>query len=286
MNEKSLQKQIRLLSRLLSEGGLNDSEWNKGSGFHLREDMKVCGLIQYESQSQWVIRTDQKNSVEDRLKALQEQLAYFKKTANSTNKAKGSDQVPTSTHKYYLLNTWKTCHWYHLDNPEDKIELHQLCQFSGPISLTFHPEDDLACDQPLALIENIEPLHYPEQMLGRENFGCLLYYKGQLADSLLRWLTFRQRAPEVWLFPDYDYVGLANYLRLKEHLPQARLFVPENIETLLKSRQGSSQRAVDQFPYANLEKLQKSSDKDIQRILKAIKQTGKTLNQETLLIPA
>ncbi len=118
-----------------------------------------------------------------------------------------------SSHKYYLLNAHKPCYWYHLDNPDNRLELHQLCQFSGPVSLTFHPEDDLACDQPIALLENIEALHHLNRMLGREHFGCVLYYKGQLADSLLQWLSHRERAPEIRLFPDYDHVGMGNYLR-------------------------------------------------------------------------
>ena len=112
---------------------------------------------------------------------------------NTPDSPKG---YPKSEFKHYLLNARKNCHWYHLDDPDNCLELHNFCQFSGPVSLTFHPDDDLACDQPLALVEDMEVIHHPQRMQGREHFIGLLYYQGMLSDSLVRWLSFRPRAPE------------------------------------------------------------------------------------------
>ncbi|MEC4747297.1 hypothetical protein [Methylomicrobium sp. Wu6] len=51
--------------------------------------------------------------------------------------------------------------------------------------------------------------------------GSLVYYAGQLSEILLQWLATAKRADEVTLFPDYDGIGLSNYVRLLSALPPA-----------------------------------------------------------------
>ncbi len=292
MNEQSLSRLIRLLDQLLEQGHLVDSAWGKtGPGRELCEELCAHKLIELDLKKRWRFRPLNQRALLQQKQQLEEQLKNWQDTQHLPGKARAvarsgnAHSAEGSDHKYYLLNAWKPCEWFHLEDPEQTFDLHQACQFSGPISLTFHPEDDLACDQPLALIENIEPLHHPELMTGREHFGCVLYYQGNLSQSLLNWLTTRRRAPELWLFPDYDYVGLTNYLRIKDKIPDIQLFVPDALESRLRNtQQGCSQRTEDQYKQINLERLHQSEDPQVQRVLAIIQETGKGLDQKSLLI--
>jgi hypothetical protein len=71
------------------------------------------------------------------------------------------------------------------------------------------------CNRPLLLVENQALFDRCDWL--PENFdGCLVYYGGQLSDILLGWFSEQKRTDTLTLFPDYDGVGLANYVRLVE----------------------------------------------------------------------
>ena len=287
MNDQSLTLQIRLLEKLLEQGHLLDSAWGiNGSGRDLCEELSAMRLIELDLKQRWQFRPRNYSALLRHKEQLEsEQQEYLSVKVNHSARSGDSQSAKGSEHKYYLLNAWKPCEWFHLENPEQTFDLYQACQFSGPVSLTFHPADDLACDQPLALLENIEPLHQLEQMTGREHFGCALFYHGNLSESLLRWLTAHRRAPEIWLFPDYDYVGLTNYLRIKDTLPDVQLFVPDDLEERLRNRnQGCAQRTEDQYKKIDMERLNASNDPQVQWVMSILKGTDKGLSQESLLI--
>ncbi|CAM3698370.1 hypothetical protein [Parendozoicomonas haliclonae] len=190
----------------------------------------------------------------------------------------------THPYKYYLLNAHQPCLWFHLDNPEHTLDIHQLCQFSGPTSPTFHPEDDLATDQPIALIEHITALHHPDKLPGSKHLGTLLYFGGNLADSLMHWLMARQRAPEIWLFPEYDDVGMANWLKLKSAIPHAQLFIPDDIEQRFKTAQHSSKpRRWEDHPLLDSNNLKKTNDAGVLQILELVNTYGYALSQSDLI---
>ena len=291
MDDQPLTLQIRLLEKLLEQGHFLDSAWGtSGPGRDLCEELSAMRLIERDLKQRWQFRPRNHNALFRYKQRLEEkrqepQSTYLSVKTNHTALSDTSRNAKRSEHKYYLLNAWKPCEWFHLENPEQTLDLYQACQFSGPVSLTFHPEDDLACDQPLALLDNIEPLHHLEQMTGREHFGCALFYHGNLSESLLRWLTTHRRAPEIWLFPDYDYVGLTNYLRIKDALPDAQLFVPDDLEERLRDQnQGCTQRIEDQYKKIDMERLNTSNSPQVKRVMSILKDTGKGLSQESLLI--
>jgi hypothetical protein len=74
------------------------------------------------------------------------------------------------------------------------------------------------CTGPLLLVEN-QALFDQCDWLPADFSGCLIYYGGQLSDLLLHWFSSDKRADTIILFPDYDGVGLSNYVRLKQALP-------------------------------------------------------------------
>lgn len=90
----------------------------------------------------------------------------------------------------------------------------------GAATLRIQPDDAWHTDQALWLVEN-QALFDRTDWLPEGTLATLLYYGGQLDGRLLTWLSQRQRASRVILFPDYDGVGLANFARLYEMLGDA-----------------------------------------------------------------
>ncbi|MCC2523570.1 DUF7281 domain-containing protein [Vibrio coralliilyticus] len=52
----------------------------------------------------------------------------------------------------------------------------------------------------------------------------VIWYRGQLHNKLIDWLSVPERAPMVYFFADYDGVGLNNFRRLKEKLEERAEF--------------------------------------------------------------
>ena len=69
----------------------------------------------------------------------------------------------------------------------------------------------------LWLVEN-QALFDRLDWLPAGNEQSIIYYGGQLRNTLIHWLSSQPRARRLWFFPDYDGVGLHNYLRLKQRL--------------------------------------------------------------------
>lgn len=91
----------------------------------------------------------------------------------------------------------------------------QVARF-GITSLVVRPGDQWHTKQPLGLVENLDLVVYGQQYFEKVGFqGCILYYSGWLSRTLLDWLAETERAPSYVIFPDYDLVGIKNYLRAK-----------------------------------------------------------------------
>lgn len=90
----------------------------------------------------------------------------------------------------------------------------------GAATLCIQPDDAWHTEQALWLVEN-QALFDRTDWLPEGTHATLLYYGGQLDGRLLSWLGQRPRASRVTLFPDYDGVGLANFVRLYETLGDA-----------------------------------------------------------------
>ncbi|MFS1902544.1 Wadjet anti-phage system protein JetD domain-containing protein [Vibrio lentus] len=73
----------------------------------------------------------------------------------------------------------------------------------------------------------------------------VIWYRGQLHNKLIEWLSAPDRAPMVNFFSDYDGVGLNNYRRLRSKLEErAEFWLMPNWKELLV-RYGQSQLWVD-----------------------------------------
>ncbi|MBE0440162.1 MAG: hypothetical protein IBX57_10485 [Gammaproteobacteria bacterium] len=120
--------------------------------------------------------------------------------------------------RYYLLiRAVGNANWYS-DNG-DSLDLQDVTHKLGAAVLAIGGD----CEQSwhtqgeLWLVEN-QALFDRFDWLPDCNSATVAYYSGHLRKRLIDWLSLRKRASRIWLFPDYDGVGLSNYLRIKQAL--------------------------------------------------------------------
>lgn len=106
------------------------------------------------------------------------------------------------------------------EQQEISLSLSQVTRDFGAASLRIEADDSWHSEQPLWLVEN-QALFDRSDWLPDGTEATLLYYGGQLDGRLLAWLAERQRASRIVHFPDYDGVGLANFVRLHARLGEA-----------------------------------------------------------------
>jgi hypothetical protein len=135
-----------------------------------------------------------------------------------------------------------------------------------------------------ALVENPAVFGNFEQ-LGLEA-GCVLYGEGRASQRLLDWVA-EQSAPDFSLvyLPDYDPVGLAEFVRLRERLgPRVQLHLPDDLSARfaafskpsLLDHAGSREMLV---------RLRGNEAAEIRQVAALIDQRHGGLEQEALLIP-
>ncbi|GAB6263403.1 DUF7281 domain-containing protein [Photobacterium sp. R1] len=114
----------------------------------------------------------------------------------------------------------------------------------------------------------------------------VIWYRGQLHNKLINWLSEPERAPLVYFFADYDGVGLSNYRRLKERLQHRTEFwlVPNWRELLI--RYGQNQLWIDTA--REFESFERSvgqwfeEDIELQDLVQEMKKQGLALEQEAI----
>jgi hypothetical protein len=132
--------------------------------------------------------------------------------SRNIGKERNSKKGRTSHARFYLLmKAWDTGSTWH--NGSSAMQVAELTGRFGAAALQIASGDDWQTDKPLLLVEN-QALFDRCDWLPDDFGGCIAYYAGQLPEILLQWLAERRRADEVVLFPDYDGVGLSNYVRL------------------------------------------------------------------------
>ncbi|WP_422767768.1 DUF7281 domain-containing protein [Photobacterium leiognathi subsp. mandapamensis] len=114
----------------------------------------------------------------------------------------------------------------------------------------------------------------------------IIWYRGQLHNKLIEWLSVPERASMVYFFADYDGVGLNNFRRLKEKLGErAEFWMMPNWKALL-NRYGQNQLWVDtareftSFLENSSNLLTKSSH--LQALVLEMQTNGLALEQESI----
>ncbi|MEZ9709134.1 Wadjet anti-phage system protein JetD domain-containing protein [Vibrio breoganii] len=114
----------------------------------------------------------------------------------------------------------------------------------------------------------------------------VIWYRGQLHNKLIDWLSVPERAPMVYFFADYDGVGLNNFRRLNERLKErAEFWIMPNWKELL-TRYGQNQlwndtaREFNSFERNSYHLLQRSSQ--LRELVEVMKKQGLALEQEAI----
>lgn len=137
------------------------------------------------------------------------------------------------------------------------------------------------CQGILGLVENLETFWHIEKVAPRVDLA--VYAEGRIGADVLDWL----RSPgmsttRVIHFPDYDPVGMDEFLRIKRACSErAELFLPADLDMLF-ARYGKAKLLQDSVVI--LARLRKSSDVDVRYVVDLMDQYGVGLEQEGLLI--
>ncbi|WP_052772043.1 DUF7281 domain-containing protein [Vibrio mexicanus] len=144
---------------------------------------------------------------------------------------------------------------------------------------------DLNTHHSIWLVEN-QALFDRLDWLPNNEPTTVIWYRGQLHNKLIDWLTVPERATMVYFFADYDGVGLNNYRRLKERLEnRTEFWMMPNWKELL-NRYGQNQlwndtaREFESFVRNSQKLLDKSPF--LGELVREMKKRGLALEQEAV----
>jgi len=186
---------------------------------------------------------------------------------------------------YLLIKAWdKQVVWQQAGKSLNPAE---LTECFGGAALQIGRDAGWKSNRPLLLVEN-QALFDCCDWLPEGFNGSLAYYAGQLPEVLLQWLAADVRTTEVTLFPDYDGIGLSNYVRLLGALhPATRLHFYWLSDWQDKiARFGSRDvwlktRRQFEAAIAKLDAMQALTD-DFKQLASLSQHHGKALEQETV----
>lgn len=159
------------------------------------------------------------------------------------------------------------------------VDIKNIVKDCGLASIVVRSDDHWQTDSPIALVENIDLLVYSKNYFAQIPFqGNILYYAGWAGAKMIEWLKKQQQTPQI-IFPDYDFVGLKNYLKLKKIFPGLQIYIPDELPELIR-RFGSKKKFVKQSQKYSLEQ----SDDDVRSVYSLMQKYGKCLDQESLLL--
>jgi len=277
---------------LNNSGVLKKSELTVGQRKALEELMQQTRFIEIVKQGRSTFyRATNKTALENYL-AQQQPLTEVELPTDIPDRSRnvglhGGSKKGKSTHNnyYLLMKAWgDDVIW---SNGKTQMDVVALTQQFGLAALQVSVNQSWQCNKPLLLIEN-QALFDRCDWLESSFEGCLIYYAGQLPDILLQWLAERPRSSQVILFPDYDGVGLSNYVRLLESIhpeTKADFYWMPNWQDKLQMFGDSTVWAKTHTLFENAcHKLQAidAMDENFQQLAKLSQRAGKALEQEAV----
>ncbi|MGF1726525.1 DUF7281 domain-containing protein [Photobacterium nomapromontoriensis] len=214
-----------------------------------------------------------------------EQLSAPQRAANiaATRSSKTGRVTHDVTH--ILLKTRGNPCWYRADKRTE--QLHKANEEFGVAALEIGGDKNCALfsQQPIWLVENQELFDQLDWLPSAEK-TTVIWYRGQLHNKLIDWLSVPERASMVYFFADYDGVGLNNYRRLKERLgKRTEFWMMLNWRELL-TRYGQNQLWLDTS--REFESFERNigpwfeQESELQELVKAMKKQGLALEQEVV----
>lgn len=267
-----------LLFKLIEAGRISGSNVPKSCLSDIL-NLKKLGFVDWEKSGRGGVYT-----VENReaILTLLKNTGYHGSTQALTPKAKAV-AFHKDAHKgkddtlLLMLSATQEVVW---TNNGVAVNLFKIVQDCGIASLLIKPSDNWQTDNPIALVENIDLLVYADQYFKKIEFdGSVLYYGGWISKRTIAWLKTLKNTP-VTIFPDYDPVGLNNYLILKKALPDLEIYIPENLQDLL-IRYGDPKRLES---LTDRKRLEQTRDEKASFLYSLLLKHGAGLHQEGLML--
>lgn len=175
-----------------------------------------------------------------------------------------------------------------LENNNSIQDVSAVTKCLGGFSISIKDNSNgIKCNSNLILVEN-------QQLLDDTNWvskgwnGILLYYGGNIHGRLLNWLK-KSSFSKIIIFPDYDSVGISNFLRLKNEISSAQWFWIDNWEPLLK-KYGKADLWNEPKQFSSFNNLWKNfeekdfPDPKLKQLMTKMREFGKGLEQEVVLL--
>ena len=162
-----------------------------------------------------------------------------------------------------------------------QLQVAEWTQSAGVASLCLDSMAGWQCRGTLGLVENLESFWHIERIAPLVDLA--IYNEGRIGADVLSWLNSPGMVKvKIVHFPDYDPVGMDEYLRIKRACPErTELFRPNDLEKLFirfgKEKLLHDNRAV-------LARLRKSADNEVRYVVELMDRFGNGLEQEALLI--
>lgn len=198
--------------------------------------------------------------------------------AHAVGSLRNAKRAPHTDREPVLLRAFESINCRHGPNA---VDLGETTRRTGAACLILAGDQFWSITAEVAVVENLECfLHFEALGVGAP---VALYASGRLSNLVLRWLGSNAMGRARFVHcGDYDPVGLDEYLRLKEMVgDRARLHVPADLGKLV-SQFGRPELLRDSS--STLQRLRKSEDAQVQRVISMLQETGCGLEQEALLL--
>jgi hypothetical protein len=179
-----------------------------------------------------------------------------------------------------LVRGFNDCAFY---KDESKMSVAEWTKNAGVASICLDLMEGWRFHGTLGLVENLEIFCHIEIIAPFVDLA--IYTEGRIGANVLDWINSPGMIEaRVVHFPDYDPVGMDEYLRIKRACPErTKLFLPADLEKLF-SRYGKSQLLHDSC--AILARLRKRTESEVLYVVALMDRFGVGLEQEALLIDA
>lgn len=191
---------------------------------------------------------------------------------------------------HYLLLKARGAVCWHSTEHCHAFDLQQATQQQGAATLTIGGDSDQSwsSDSELWLVEN-QALFDRLDWLPHSAAASVAWYSGHLRSCLIDWLAQQPRAAHIRLFPDYDGVGLHNYLRLRQRLGnQVSFWLMPDWEQRLRQFGNNAlwQKTATEFQAAmtGFQPL-RADEPELHRLMQAMQAHGLALEQEAIWLP-
>lgn len=281
-----------LLRLVNNEGCLVASDFTAKQKQELEDFARTTRLMSISKNGRSTIyKIENTDRIVDYLNAVQpsifEQMDSTLPERSKNIAKEGNSKKGKSAHEacYLLMKAWhQSVVWQ--EGEKQMIPAKQTKCF-GVAALSVTAGGQWQCNTPLWLVEN-QALFDRVDWLPDDFQGCIAYYAGHLPNILIQWFAEQKRSSEIVMFPDYDGVGLANYVRLLKALPsnyKLRFYWMPNWEAKLQQFGNADlwRKTRSQFERA-IELLQEANglNEEFEKLAQLSKFYGLALEQEAI----